>query len=70
MMATTGSILRVPVPDLCALWAESATAPMNIALIGVLDGTPLVRPDGAIDLARIRSFVERASRERRCCCAP
>jgi WS/DGAT/MGAT family acyltransferase len=31
---------------------------MNIALIGVLDGTPLVRPDGAIDLARIRSFVE------------
>jgi diacylglycerol O-acyltransferase / wax synthase len=58
MMATTGWLLRVPVPDLCALWAESATAPMNIALIGVLDGTPLVRPDGAIDLARIRSFVE------------
>jgi hypothetical protein len=31
------SIVRVPVPDLCALWAETATAPMNIALIGAVD---------------------------------
>ncbi|HEU4908028.1 MAG TPA: SRPBCC family protein, partial [Propionibacteriaceae bacterium] len=28
------SIVRVPVPDLCALWAETSTTPMNIALIG------------------------------------
>jgi diacylglycerol O-acyltransferase len=52
------SIVRVPVPDLCALWAEAATAPMNIALIGVVERAPLVGPDGAVALARIRSFVE------------
>ena len=51
-------IVRVPVPDLCALWAESATAPMNIALIGVVEGAPLMRPDGTVDLARIRLFVQ------------
>lgn len=49
---------RVPVPDLCALWAETATAPMNIALIGVVEGSPLTEPEGAIALDRIRSFVE------------
>ena len=52
------SIVRVPVPDLCALWAETATAPMNIALIGVMEGIPLIGPDGVVALARIRSFVE------------
>jgi diacylglycerol O-acyltransferase / wax synthase len=52
------SIVRVPVPDLCALWAETATAPMNIALIVVMEGIPLIGPDGAVALARIRSFVE------------
>jgi diacylglycerol O-acyltransferase / wax synthase len=49
---------RVPVPDLCALWAETAPAPMNIALIGVVEASPLMGPDGAIALDRIRSFVE------------
>jgi Wax ester synthase-like Acyl-CoA acyltransferase domain/Polyketide cyclase / dehydrase and lipid transport len=51
-------IERVPAPDLCALWAETATAPMNIALIGVVEGSPLRGPDDAIALDRIRSFVE------------
>ena len=51
-------IERVPVPDLCTLWAETVTAPMNIALIGVVEGSPLVGSDGAIALDRIRSFVE------------
>jgi len=49
---------RVPVPDLCALWAETAPAPMNVALIGVVEGLPLMGPDGAIALDRVRSFVE------------
>jgi WS/DGAT/MGAT family acyltransferase len=31
---------------------------MNIALIGVVDGAPLLAPDSTIALARIRSFVE------------
>jgi hypothetical protein len=44
------SIVRVPVPDLCALWAETATAPMNIALIGAVERTPLMGPDGAVAL--------------------
>ena len=51
-------IVRVPVPDLCALWAETATAPMTIALIGAVEGTPLMGPDGDVALARVRSFVE------------
>jgi diacylglycerol O-acyltransferase / wax synthase len=52
------SIERVPVPDLCALWAESSTTPMNIALIGVVEAEPLLDPDGTVALDRIRSFVE------------
>ncbi|HEX6758460.1 MAG TPA: wax ester/triacylglycerol synthase domain-containing protein [Propionibacteriaceae bacterium] len=51
------SIERVPVPDLCALWAETSTAPMNIALIGAVEAAPLVAPDGTVALDRIRSFV-------------
>ncbi|HLM20874.1 MAG TPA: SRPBCC family protein [Propionibacteriaceae bacterium] len=51
-------IERVPVPDLCALWAETEMAPMNIALIGVVEESPLIGPDGAIALDRIRSFIE------------
>ena len=58
VQATSTLIKRVPVPDLCALWAETETAPMNIALIGVVDGSPLIGPDGAIALDRIRSFIE------------
>ena len=49
---------RVPVPDLCALWAETTTAPMNIALIGVVEGAPLMGRDGALALDRIRSSFE------------
>jgi diacylglycerol O-acyltransferase / wax synthase len=52
------TFIRVPVPDLCALWAETETAPMNIALIGVVEESPLTGPDGAIALDRIRSFIE------------
>ncbi len=52
------AIVRVPVPDLCALWAETSTTPMNIALIGMVDGSPLIRPDGTVDLPRIRSFIQ------------
>src|SRR5262245_48248716 len=51
-------IIRVPVPDLCALWAETATTPMNIALISVVDGRPLMRSDSSVDLVRIRSFMQ------------
>jgi diacylglycerol O-acyltransferase len=52
------AIVRVPVPDLCALWAETPAAPMNIALIGVIDGAPLMAPDGTVALPRIRAFVQ------------
>src|SRR3954452_5989938 len=50
-------VVRVPVPDLCALWAETSAAAMNIALIGVFDGAPLTGPDGDVALDTIRSFV-------------
>jgi hypothetical protein len=56
--ATAAFILRVPVPDLCALWAETATPPMNIALIGVVDGEPLTDPDGSFAMSRVRAFIE------------
>jgi diacylglycerol O-acyltransferase / wax synthase len=56
--AGLASIVRVPVPDLCALWAETTTAPMNIALIGAVEGPPLMGRDGDVALARVRSFVE------------
>ena len=52
------TVERVPVPDLCALWAETPTAPMNIALIGIVEAEPLLAPDGAVALNRIRSSVE------------
>jgi hypothetical protein len=37
------TINRVPVPDLCTLWAETPTAPMHMALIGALDERELTR---------------------------
>jgi diacylglycerol O-acyltransferase / wax synthase len=52
------SIERVPVPDLAALWAETRTAPMNIALIGTVEAAPLMAPDGTVAVDRIRSFVD------------
>ena len=51
------TITRVPVPDLCCLWAETGAAPMNIALIAVFDGGPLTSPGGDVRLAAIRSFI-------------
>ena len=30
-MSAENTITRVPVPDLCCLWAEAPAAPMNIA---------------------------------------
>src|SRR4051812_10040149 len=51
------TISRVPVPDLCSLWAETPTAPMNIALIGVLyqeqlTGGRNASPDQVLQLVR------------------
>ena len=60
-MSATRSITRVPVPDLCTLWAETATAPMNIALIGVLHGLASSGPDTGdawAVLASVRAAVE------------
>jgi diacylglycerol O-acyltransferase / wax synthase len=58
MTRASGSIERVPVPDLSALWAETQTAPMNIALIGAVEAAPMMAPDGTVAVDRIRSFVE------------
>lgn len=56
-MSTARAITRVPVPDLCCLWAETPQAPMNIALIGILEGGALTGPGGQVQLAAIRSFL-------------
>jgi hypothetical protein len=64
------SIERVPVPDLCALWAETSTAPMNIALIGAVEAAPLVAPDGTVALDASAHSSKPGCREHRCCCEP
>lgn len=50
-------VRRVPVPDLCCLWAETDCTPMNIALLGTLDGRHLVDDHGEVALGRIRSSI-------------
>jgi diacylglycerol O-acyltransferase / wax synthase len=57
----TPSITRVPVPDLCTLWAETPTAPMNIALIGILERSELSgagNGDPSAVLGGVRAAVE------------
>jgi len=52
------ALSRVPVPDLCCLWAETETTPMNIALVGTLvEAMKLVDDHGEVDLALIRSSI-------------
>jgi hypothetical protein len=36
--ADPGRIDRIPVPDLCCLWAEDPATPMIIALAGTVEG--------------------------------
>ncbi len=55
--AAAKAITRVPVPDLCCLWAETVAAPMNIALVGIFDGDALTDGTGTVRLAAIRSFI-------------
>jgi diacylglycerol O-acyltransferase len=55
------AVRRVPVPDLCALWAETRQAPMNIALVGVLDRATPAGPgcvDASTVVASLRAAVE------------
>jgi diacylglycerol O-acyltransferase / wax synthase len=52
------SVARVPVPDLCCLWAETETTPMNIALVGTIETGGLLDDHGEVDLPTIRAFVE------------
>lgn len=48
---------RVPVPDLCCLWAETESTPMHIALVGTLDSAGLLDDRGEVDLRLIRSSI-------------
>lgn len=54
MRGVGSTVTRVPVPDLCCLWAETGTTPMHIALLGTLDAP--ARGDDAV-LAAIRTAV-------------
>src|SRR3954453_10381786 len=51
-------VRRVPVPDLCALWAETRQAPMNIALVGLLQDAAPGKIDSHTVVARVRAAVE------------
>lgn len=72
-MCAAKAITRVPVADLCCLWAETPAAPMNIALIGIFDGGALTGPGGQVRIAAIRSFIAARLDRARCCdgwCCP
>jgi diacylglycerol O-acyltransferase len=59
-VSRTPTIRRVPVQDLCTLWAETRSTPMNMALIGVLenrDENAASEPDMTALLARVRAAV-------------
>jgi Wax ester synthase/diacylglycerol acyltransferase catalytic domain len=56
--ATAASILRVPVPDLCALWGGDGDSADEHRIIGVVEGRPLTDPDGSVAMSRVRSFIE------------
>jgi WS/DGAT/MGAT family acyltransferase len=56
--ADPGRIDRVPVPDLCCLWAEEpATTPMIIALAGTVEGGSLTDASGQELADRVRRHV-------------
>jgi len=48
---------RVPVPDLCCLWAEEETTPMIIALVATVEGGPLTDASGRVRVERVRRHV-------------
>lgn len=53
----SAAVTRVPVPDLCCLWAETDATPMNIALVGTFEAGALVDDDGEVSLPRIRASI-------------
>lgn len=61
-------VTRVPVPDLCALWAETSTTPMQIALVGTCDAAPWAAAGTApLDVVRcaVAAHLHRAPMLRR-----
>jgi diacylglycerol O-acyltransferase len=57
-VTTEPAVRRVPVSDLCALWAETRHAPMNIALVGLLQEPAPGNIDSFTVRARVRAAVE------------
>ncbi|MDD7942851.1 wax ester/triacylglycerol synthase family O-acyltransferase [Actinomycetospora lutea] len=55
--------VRLRLDELMYAWLDYEDTPMQVALLGTFDGGPLVRPDGAVDVLRVRR--ELASRAHR-----
>ncbi len=53
-----GGYDRLNAVDRHFLIHETATVPMHIGGVAILEGGALRRPDGALDMARIRAFIE------------
>jgi len=49
---------RLTAVDAAFLAIEEETAPMHVGAVAVFDAGPLARPEGGIDIERIRRFVE------------
>lgn len=55
-------VLRLRPADLANLWVEDPATPSQIALVAELDGTRTLRPDGRLDVERVRDELARRAR--------
>ena len=55
--------VRLRLDELMYAWLDHDDTPMQVALLGTFDGGPLVHPDGAVDVPRVRR--ELAARAKR-----
>src|SRR5512147_2091948 len=49
---------RLSALDAAFLAIEGESSPMHVGAVAIFDAGPLARPDGGVDIGRIRSFVE------------
>src|SRR4051812_31562913 len=48
--------------ELVNAWVGDSSTPFQIALLGIFDASPFLRPDGSVDVPRIRSELTARAR--------
>jgi diacylglycerol O-acyltransferase / wax synthase len=57
------ALTRLRIDELLYTWVADRNTPSQMALLGVLDATPFLRPEGTVDVGRIRAeLATRAAR--------